>query len=76
MNHVTTIKMLKVAGPSAETELFAEEELQLELYGDGSLQIIKTPDEQSFFIAPDEAKKLIAGLQKGLIKVVSSSGMS
>ncbi len=39
MNHVTTIKMLKVAGPSAETELFAEEELQLELYGDGSCRL-------------------------------------
>jgi hypothetical protein len=76
MNHVATIKMLKVGGPSADTDLFAEEELELELYGNGTLQIIKTPDEQSFFISPDEVKKLIAGLQKGLSRVVSTTGMS
>ncbi len=73
MNHITTVKMLKV-GPRVETELFVEEELELELFGEGALQIIKTPDEQSFFVSPDEVRKLIAGLQKGLSKIAPSSG--
>jgi hypothetical protein len=76
MNHVTTIKMLKVAGPMVETELFVEEELELGLFGEGTLQIIKTPDDQSFLVSPDEVRKLIIGLQKGLSKLAPSSGSS
>jgi hypothetical protein len=76
MNHITTVKMLKVGGPMVETKLFIEEELELELFGEGALQIIKTPDDQSFFVSPDEVRKLIAGLQKGLSKIAPSSGTS
>ncbi len=35
MNRITTVKMLKVGGPMVETELFVEEELELELFGEG-----------------------------------------
>jgi len=73
MDHIATVILLKVGNYNRESELLSEGELELELYGDGALQIIEIP-EQSFFISPDEVRKLIAGLQKGLSKIVSGPG--
>ena len=75
MDHIATVKLLRVGNDNGESELLSEGELELELYGDGALQIIEMPEEQSFFISRDEVRKLIAGLQKGLSKVVPKSGM-
>ena len=74
MDHIASVRLLKVGNDNEELELLGEGELELELYGDGVLQIIEIPGEQSFFISPDEARKLIAGLHKGLSKIVPRSG--
>ena len=39
-------------------------QLEVELHRDNSLQLIKTPEQQSFFLAPDEVKKLLKVLTK------------
>jgi len=72
--HIATVKLLRVGNDNEELELLGEGESELELYGDGVLQIIEIPEERSFFISPDEVRKLIAGLQKGLSKIVPKSG--
>ena len=74
MDHIATVRLLKVGNYHRESELLSEGELELELYWDGALQIIEMPEEQSFFISPDEVRKLIAGLQKGLSKIGPQSG--
>jgi len=64
MEHLASIKLMPTAD---ETDAG---NLELELYWDGTLQVIKIPEDKSFFISHDEVIKLIDGLQKGLAKIL------
>jgi hypothetical protein len=57
MEHLATIKLV------SETTVTGD--LELELYWNGTAQIIKT-SQTSFFLAADQAKKLITALEEGL----------
>jgi hypothetical protein len=63
MEHLVTIKLMPT-GDDVDAG-----ELHLELYFDGTTQIIQTPEKRSFFISRPEAEKLIDGLQQGLSKL-------
>lgn len=60
MEHLATIKLI------SETAKENAGDLDLELYWNGTVQIIKTSQQESFFLAADQAKKLITALEEGL----------
>jgi hypothetical protein len=62
MEHLATIKLMSETNKEAG-------DLELELYWNGTVQIIKTPQQKSFFLAADQVRKLIAALQEGLRKL-------
>jgi hypothetical protein len=58
MKHLATIKLM------ADHEGNDTGQLEVELHRDNSLQLIKTPEQLSFFLAPDEVNELLTVLQR------------
>jgi hypothetical protein len=60
MKHLITLKL------TPEHEGNEPGQLEVELHRDSSLQLIKTPEQQSFFLEANEARKLLTVLQNEL----------
>ena len=64
MEHLATVELLP--DPRQEPQNGVPEHLEIEVLRDGSVLIIKTPDQRSFQLSQEQTKKLIAVLQRGL----------